>query len=48
MALNPCVNDKVFVANATVSAPNAHAPTGIGFNTNPVTVLTKMLNKFQA
>jgi hypothetical protein len=48
MALKPCVKVNVFVASATVSAPNAHAPTGIGFNTNPVTVLTKMLNKFHA
>mmetsp|Transcript_8415 Transcript_8415/g.33471 ORF Transcript_8415/g.33471 Transcript_8415/m.33471 type:complete len:218 (-) Transcript_8415:122-775(-) len=48
IALIPCVNVSVFVASATVNAPNAHAPIGIGFSTKPVTVLTNILNKSHA
>ena len=47
-AARPSWNVSVFVATVNVSAMNAHAPTGAGFATRPVTVLAKMAKSVHA
>ena len=41
-------NVNVFVNKLTVIAPNAHAPTGSGFKTNPQIVAEKIANSCHA